>query len=59
MDVTSKKLTVLHEDEAALDGVSPYHARIPQYLDQTFPGQWIGRRGIIELPLRSPDLSSL
>lgn len=36
-----------------------YALPVPQYLDQRFPGQWIGRRGAIEWPARSPDLSPL
>ncbi len=27
------------------------------WLDEKFPGRWIGRRGPIEWPTRSPDLS--
>ena len=42
------------------DGAPPHFELIVrQYLDQTFPGQWIGRRGSIEWPPRSPDLSPL
>lgn len=42
------------------DGAPPHYAlRVRQYLDQTFPGRWIGRRGAIEWPPRSPDLSPL
>lgn len=32
---------------------------VRNYLDQTFPGRWIGRRGSIEWPPRSPDLTPL
>jgi hypothetical protein len=28
-------------------------------LDRLFPGQWIGRRGSVEWPPRSPDLTPL
>ena len=42
------------------DGAPPHYALfVRQYLDQTFPGRWIGRRGAIEWPPRSPDLSPL
>ncbi|MBZ5796973.1 hypothetical protein K8353_43720, partial [Burkholderia contaminans] len=29
------------------------------YLDEVFPNRWIGRRGRIEWPARSPDLTPL
>jgi hypothetical protein len=29
------------------------------YLDENLPGQWIGRRGAVEFPPRSPDLTPL
>ncbi|CAH2013085.1 unnamed protein product, partial [Acanthoscelides obtectus] len=42
------------------DGAPPHYAlRVRQYLDQTFPDRWIGRRGAIEWSKRSPDLSPL
>ncbi|CAH1962421.1 unnamed protein product [Acanthoscelides obtectus] len=42
------------------DGAPPHYAlRVRKYLDQTFPDRWIGRRGAIEWPPRSPDLSPL
>ena len=28
-----------------------------EWLDNTFPGMWIGRRGPVEWPPRSPDLT--
>ena len=28
-----------------------------KYLDETFPEKWIGRRGSIDWPARSPDLT--
>ncbi|RZC39627.1 hypothetical protein BDFB_015140, partial [Asbolus verrucosus] len=31
--------------------------QVRQYLDETFPGRWIGRRDAIEWPARSPDLT--
>lgn len=30
-----------------------------EFLNHTFPNRWIGRRGAIEWPPRSPDLSPL
>lgn len=42
------------------DGAPPHYALlVRQYLDQTFPGRWIGRRGAMEWPPRSPDLTPL
>lgn len=42
------------------DGAPPHHALpVRQYLHNTFPNRWIGRRGPIEWPARSPDLSPL
>ena len=42
------------------DGVPPhYDAQVRQFLDQRFHNHWIGRRGPIEWPARSPDLSPL
>ncbi|CAH1986436.1 unnamed protein product [Acanthoscelides obtectus] len=42
------------------DGAPPHYAlRVRQYLEQSFPDRWIGRRGAIEWPPRSPDLSLL
>ena len=42
------------------DGAPPHFAiSARNYLDQTFPGRWIGRRGLVEWPPRSPDLSPL
>ena len=29
------------------------------YLDENLPGQWIGQRGAVEFPTRSPDLTPL
>src|SRR5215469_428712 len=36
-----------------------YLAKVRQFLDASFPDHWIGRRGTIEWPARSPDLSPL
>nr|CAI5870216.1 unnamed protein product [Callosobruchus analis] len=42
------------------DGAPPhYHRDVRAYLDQNLSGQWIGRRGKIEFPPRSPDLTPL
>jgi hypothetical protein len=42
------------------DGAPPHYATaVRDYLDQTFPGRWIGRRGPIEWPARSPDMAPL
>ena len=40
------------------DGTTPHYARIVRaWLNETFPERWIGRRGPIEWPARSPDLT--
>jgi hypothetical protein len=40
------------------DGAPPqYHRHVGAYLDDTLPGRWIGRRGAIECPPRSPDFT--
>lgn len=42
------------------DGAPPhFHRDVRAYLDETFPGKWIGRRGSIEWPARSPDMTPL
>jgi hypothetical protein len=42
------------------DGAPPhYHQHVRTYLDDTLTGRWIGRRGVIEYPPRSPDLTPL
>lgn len=42
------------------DGAPPHYAgAVRQYLNQVFPRRWIGRRGPIEWPPRSPDLNPL
>jgi hypothetical protein len=42
------------------DGAPPhYHRNVRVYLDQNVPGHWIGRRGPIDFPPRSPDLTPL
>ncbi|CAH0547571.1 unnamed protein product [Brassicogethes aeneus] len=42
------------------DGAPPHYARpISTFLDTCFPERWIGRRGPIEWPARSPDQTPL
>lgn len=42
------------------DGAPPhYAASVRQYLNLQYPGRWIGRRGPMEWPARSPDLTPL
>jgi len=42
------------------DGAPPhYHQDGRMHLDETLPGQWIGRRGAVEFPPQSPDLTPL
>lgn len=42
------------------DGAPPHYARpVREFLDAVFPRQWIGRRGPLDWPARSPDLSPL
>ncbi|KAJ8913297.1 hypothetical protein NQ315_010964, partial [Exocentrus adspersus] len=45
----------LNQDEAP----PHYNLIVRNYLDATFHNRWIGRRGTIEWPARSPDLSPL
>ncbi|XP_053434088.1 uncharacterized protein LOC128576103 [Nycticebus coucang] len=42
------------------DGAPPhFHPDVRAYLDENLPGQWVGRRGVVEFPPRSPDLTPL
>jgi hypothetical protein len=42
------------------DGAPPHYSlRVREYLDEVFPNRWIGRRGPMEWPARSPDLTPL
>ena len=42
------------------DGASYHYGRnVRRYLDTVFPDRWIGRRGCIEWPARSPDMTPL
>jgi hypothetical protein len=36
-----------------------YHRDVWSYIDETVPGKWIGRRGMVEYPPGSPDLITL
>lgn len=42
------------------DGAPPHYAlQVRRFLDNTFNERWIGRRGPIEWPPRSPDLTPM
>ena len=42
------------------DGAPPHYSRaVREYLDEVFPEKWIGRRGPIDWPARSPDLTPM
>ena len=42
------------------DGAPPHYSRaVREYLDETFPEKWIGRRGPIDWLARSPDLTPM
>lgn len=42
------------------DGAPPHYGRhVREYLDEVFPMRWIGRRGTLEWPPRSPDLTPM
>lgn len=42
------------------DGAPPHFAKcVRDFLHQTFPGRWLGRRGCVDWPPRSPDLTPL
>jgi hypothetical protein len=36
-----------------------FHIDVTTFLDETFPGRWVGRGGPTVWPLRSPDLTPL
>ena len=49
-----------HETWFQQDGAAPHYGRdVRAYLNAKFPEKWIGRRGAIEWPPRSPDLTPL
>jgi hypothetical protein len=42
------------------DGAPPHYAKtVREYLHQVFPQHWFGRRGCIEWPPRSPDMTPM
>ena len=42
------------------DGAPAHYAnKVRNFLNEKFPGTWIGRRGSIEWPARSPDLTPM
>jgi hypothetical protein len=53
--------SVLPDNESIFfmqDGAPAHYASdVREWLDKNFPGRWIGRRGPIEWPARSPDLT--
>ncbi|UYV83816.1 hypothetical protein LAZ67_X000269 [Cordylochernes scorpioides] len=54
------RITSIVPKQLKADGAPPhYHRDVRAYLDQNLSGQWIGRRGPIEFPARSPDLTPL
>ena len=55
------RLAAGHYDDDVMfqqDGAPPHFATaVREFLHEKFPGRWIGRRGPIEWPARSPDLT--
>lgn len=51
----------LHQDVWYQQDGAPAHfgQQVRAFLNFTFPGQWIGRRGAIEWPPRSPDMTPM
>lgn len=42
------------------DGATPHYSReVRNYLNRVYINRWIGRRGVIEWPARSPDLTPM
>ena len=42
------------------DGAPPHNTRaVHEFLNREFPGKWLGNRGAVEWPARSPDLSPM
>ena len=42
------------------DGAPPHYTRhVREYLNESFPNRWLGRRGPVAWPPRSPDLTPL
>ena len=49
-----------HVKKVIPDGTPPHYARtVRQHLHQAFPQRWFGRRGSIEWPSRSPELTPM
>lgn len=49
-----------HEMWFQQDGAPAHFARdVRNFLDEVFPGKWIGRQGAVAWPARSPDLTPL
>ena len=50
----------IHKLHFQQDGAPPHYAtKVREWLDEHFPGRWFGRRGPVEWPARSPDLTPL
>ncbi|KAJ4446323.1 hypothetical protein ANN_13018 [Periplaneta americana] len=58
---TGDDLDPIHHNSLALrqDGAPHYAAPVRQYMNEAFPNRFVGRRGFVEWPARSPDLSPL
>ena len=55
-----QQLPNLHNFYFQQDGVPPHYSKgVCEYLDETFSLTWIGRRGSINWPARSPDLTPM
>ena len=55
-----QQLTNLHDFYFQQSGDPPHYSiGVREYLDETFPLTWIGRRGSIDWPARSPDLTPM
>ena len=55
-----QQLTNLNDFYFQQDGaLSHYSRRVREYLDEKFSSAWIGRRGPIDWPARSPDLTPM
>ena len=56
----AENLVNLSEFHFQQDGATPHYGLIVgQWLNNKFPDRWLGRRGPIEWPARSPDLTPL
>ena len=55
-----QQLPNLHDFYFQQDGAPPHYSKgVREYLDETFPLTWIGQRGPIDWPKRSPDLTPM